>query len=238
MPSERNPGAPPSETTGDAPDDAPRVSTVDTPSTIEPQPRDIIDAAVGGIPTTSRDDEVDASDEARAVHALMKSPTPALESGPRGPRGGTGASTSTAPLPPKSTPPHLLPQDTTTSPKQALAVKRKASQERRLERMREIDSQVQLRAAEIVRSYVLSASIDDEGQPVDGQRWPAWGRKQVAKDGRLSKKQQPGYLADAVRICEWRSRKEAGQDRPAPVLNVGTVYVQNNVSYPVIDDEE
>lgn len=117
-------------------------------------------------------------------------------------------------------------------------VRAKARQEQRLERIREIDSRIRMRAAKILDSYMYCDAVDDAGNAVDGRVLPRWARRQVLKDGRQTKKNQPGYIADAMRINEWYTRKEAGEDKPAPVLNVATIYVTNNVVYPVIDDEE
>lgn len=141
------------------------------------------------------------------------------------PQGGTGGIPSTASPPGSQEAGDLSPR------------RKKTRHERQLEVLRRLDMDIRLEATEIVRDYMKAAELNDDGTHVSGVE-PDWSprRRRVALDGRAPIKQQPGYLAAAVRTLESYHRAEAHRDNAAPVLNADIqILVQQSVTnYPVL----
>ena len=109
--------------------------------------------------------------------------------------------------------------------------------------IRKVDERIRRNAQKVVDKAMLAARLDDDGLPVDGSEVDAKGKPKgwsgvaynVARDARKPLKQQPGYLAMAGRILDTYKKAEANE-KPAPELNAGVVYIQQNVyNYPTRD---
>lgn len=105
-----------------------------------------------------------------------------------------------------------------------------------MELLQRLDTEIRLEATSIVADYLKAAELNDDGTHVSGSE-PDWTprRRRVAMDGRAPIKQQPGYLAAAVRTLESYHRSEAHKQAAAPVLNADIqILVQQSITYPTL----
>jgi hypothetical protein len=106
---------------------------------------------------------------------------------------------------------------------------RKVTQaERNLEVVARQDARLHRRVSTTMEHMLAAADLNDDGTPVDPDmgtevdgRPKGWSHRKwrVARDGRISSREQPGYLATATRMHASYASKDSG--KPPPVaLNV------------------